>query len=96
MSIETTWLLNHYKKFWLFLLKVLVKTKPMWFFCPHVQLDQRAIFGQVDLKTTILTGSFLLVFFITFFTRFYLLNHHDNNIIWAITINIYNLNCFYL
>jgi len=40
-------------------------------------------FGQIVLNPTILIGSFWLVFF----TMVFLLNHHDNNIIWLANNN---------
>ncbi len=40
---EATMDLNmHYKKSWLFWLRILIKKTPTWFFFPHVQLDQSA------------------------------------------------------
>jgi len=61
------------KKFW-------SKKPPIWFFCPHVQLDQSAILDKL-----IWIWSFWLGF---------LLNHHDNNIIWASIQKIYYLSYF--
>jgi len=72
------------------------KKNPIWFFCHRDQFDQKwpiwpkCHFGQINLDPTILIGSFWLVIL----TGFFLLNHHDNNIIWIATIIIYYLNYF--
>ncbi len=54
------------------------KNSPYGFFCPHVQLDQNVI-----LDPTILTKYFWLVFLLGLFYQVFLLNRHDNDIIWA-------------
>jgi hypothetical protein len=54
---------------------------PYMVFLPPCPTWSKCHFGQVYLDPTILTRSFWL----PFFTRFYLLNHQDNNIIWATT-----------
>jgi hypothetical protein len=61
------------------------KNPPYGYFYPHVQLHQSAI---LDMLIWILL--FWLGFFGWFFLLgFFLLNHCENNIIWAMTLNIY-------
>jgi len=45
-------------------------------FLPHVQLDQNAILNNLFL---------IWPFWLGLFGQFFLLNHCDNNIIWAVT-----------
>jgi len=61
---------------------------PPYGFFPLGPTWQNCHSRQVDLDLTIFIGSFWLIFFI----RFFLLNYHDNNIIWTTTIHIYYLN----
>jgi hypothetical protein len=68
----------------------LVKKTPHIVCLPPCPTWPKSHFGQVDLDPTILTRSFWLVFFI----RFFLLNHRDNIIIWAMAKNIYYLNYY--
>ncbi len=77
------WSINsHYKKSRPFLLRISVKKNPIWIY-PHVE----CYFEQVVLDLIISIGSFWLVYF----TKFFLLVHCDNNIIWAVTKCIYYL-----
>ncbi len=82
----------HYRKSWLFWQGILVKKNPHLVCLPPRLTWQKSHFGQVDLDVTNLTRSFWFVFFI----GFVLLNHHDNNIIWAMAkknyLNYYILN----
>ncbi len=68
--------------------RISIKNLPQIVFLPPCPTWPKCHFGQVDLDPTILCKSFWLVFFIGYF----LLNHHDNNIIWITTTNIYYLN----
>ncbi len=68
-----------------FLTKNSSKKNPPIVFLPPCPTWPKCHFVQVDLDLTILTRFFWLVFFIGFF----LLNHCDNNIIWATTKNIH-------
>jgi hypothetical protein len=62
------------------------KTPPYGFLVP-CPIWQKCHFGQVISTSIILTRFFWLVFL----TYFFLLNHHDNNVIWAMTKNMYYL-----
>ncbi len=66
-----------------------LKNPPKWFFLPLVQLDQNAVLDKSFWTRPFWLGLFgwffYWVFLLGFWTRFFLLNHCDNNIIWAMT-----------
>jgi hypothetical protein len=64
------------------------KTPPYGFIAPMSNLTKvpfwTSRFGPDHFDWVLLVGLFDWVFL----TKFFLLNHHDNNIIWATTLNI--------
>jgi hypothetical protein len=75
-----------------FLTKNFGQKNPIWFFNLHVQLDQNAILNKLIWTRSFQLGLFGWFSLLGLFTKFFLPKGRDNNIIWAATKYIYNLN----